>query len=88
MGIFNLKFLCSKQLSKVLIPICSRVSGKGNQEGKKKDQFPVCWGGHQVVENPCKVFPGKCSYRQQWKYLTIEIETYNYAHLNTIAYMR
>lgn len=47
----------------------------------------MCWGRHQVVENPCKVFPGKYSYRLQWEYLTIEIENYNYALPNTIAYM-
>lgn len=61
MGIFNLQFLCSKQLSKVLIPVCSRVSGKCNQE-EKKDPFPVCWGGQLAVENPRKVFPEECSY--------------------------
>lgn len=55
MGIFYLKILCGKQLSKFLIPVFSRVSGKCNQK-EKNSSFPSAGEGSRQWKICAKSF--------------------------------
>lgn len=41
-------------------------------------QFPKCQSGQRAVENPCKVFPGKRSYRPLRKHSNVGVENYTF----------